>query len=311
MGYPESARGLKVLLVLLAFMVIGCEKEPVIMVLPGQENPASELLHKALEEVRARSGRRIEICDITQHPNPPTRTARGHHDWNDGVERIWLSPALARDVQEAVAAHELGHVLQKAGGYCQTATRRDSEGNPVFPELTLLGTTINSLVMDVMADKWALKRGFAVAESLREDAVPRALRDIEKNPDQPEAVNWQEYYGVLERVAEMEQSPEGLTGHFLLPPEVRTQILAVGYAKYKLRFEPLGLFEELDRRWEQNRPKARALGNDIVSLVKNTGYDTREECEASMIAAIEFLKIPPPLIIVKRPLTGEIVWPKS
>jgi ABC-type branched-subunit amino acid transport system ATPase component len=81
----------------------------------------------------------------------------GHHDWDNLSEHIWLSPNLPYEIQEAVAAHELAHVLQKAQGYCQTASQRYANQQPIFPQLYRLGGRVNSLVLDVMADHWAAK----------------------------------------------------------------------------------------------------------------------------------------------------------
>jgi len=279
--------------------------------LPGQIEPASDSLLSAIQELEEKIGRPIQFLDITTHPNPTVRSARGHHDWDGLSERIWLNPNLSHDDQEAVAAHELAHILQKAEGYCQTATQRDSSGQPILPEVNLLGRSINSLVEDVMADRWAIERGFKVIDGLRSDALPKALADARKmNPEDEAALNWNAYYASMENLAQIIESGEQIQGHILLGQEIRTQILAIGYANLKLRLSPFDLFSELDAIWANRRPKARALGIDIAALVGSIGVANRDLSERATIAVLEYLRIHPRLIVVKRSITGEVVWPK-
>jgi len=282
-----------------------------VLKLPGQIEPASRSLLSAIQEVEEKVGRPIRFFDITTHPNPTVRSARGHHDWDDSNERIWLNPHLSHDDQEAVAAHELAHVLQKAEGYCQTATMRDASGQPILPELNLLGRSINSLVGDVMADRWAIERGFKVVDGLRADALPRALEDARKmNPAEEVALNWNAYYSSMKNLAQIIESGQQIHGPILLGPEIRTQILAIGYANLKLRLSPFDLFPELDALWLNRRPKARTLGIDISALIDSIGVENRDLSKRATIAVLEYLRIPPPLIVVKRPITDEIIWPK-
>jgi len=281
------------------------------MVLPGQGRPASDSLLGAMAEVQRRISRPIGIYDVTAHPNPTVRQARGHHDWDDEQERIWLNPNLSYEVQEAVAAHELAHVLQKAEGYCQTASQRNKNGQPVMPEINLLGRSINSLVMDVMADRWAAQRGFDIEGELRSDALPKALGDVKRrNVGEQEAVDWNRYYSTLRNLAESIASGESIHGPLVLPAEVRTQIRAVGYANLRLRLSPYNLFEDLDSLWMTYWPRARELGIEIAALVERVGTGDRGLCEKAIIAVVEFLNIPPELIVVRRPDTQEIVWPE-
>lgn len=280
------------------------------MKLPGQIKPASDLLLAAIQDVQEQIGRPIEFCDITTHPIQSVRHSRGHHDWDNTRERIWLNPNLSYDDQEAVAAHELAHVLQKADGYCQTATKRDKKGRPIIPELNLLGRTINGLITDTMADRWAAQRGFKIEEGLKADALPKALNDAKnKRPGELEYVDWDSCYFTLKNLAQMFESGEQIIA-VTLPPEVKTQIRAVFYANLKLRLSPFGLFSELDSVWAENLPKARDLGIEITALVENIGTDNREQCKRATISIIQHLNIPPPLLIVKRPDTEEIAWPE-
>ena len=282
------------------------------MKLPGQTIGASKLLSETHKEVQERIGRPIVFLDITTHPNPATRHARGHHDWDASTERIWLDPKLPYEAQEAVAAHELMHVLQKAEGFCQTASIRDTQGDPLIPAITLLGTTINSMIMDEMADRWAMSRGFKVEEGLKADALPRALADVKKKkPNEQEHTNWQEYNADIERIAQEIASGLSLQGPIALKPEVNTQIRAVQYANLRLRLSCFGLFSELDSLWAEYWPKARSVGQEIANIVESIGVDDPETCESCMIAVIEYLNMNPELLCVKLPLTGEVIWPKQ
>jgi len=289
---------------------LGCSKETKILKLPGQTTPASDLLVRAVRDVEDDMGRPIQFFDITTHQNPSVRSARGHYDWDSSSERIWLNPNLSYNDQEAVAAHELAHVLQKAQGYCQTASQRNENGQAIFPEINLLGQTINSLVTDVMADRWAAQRGFEVEEGLKVDALPRALNDVKnKKPDEQESKDWKTYYSTLQEWAKIIESGRQIQETVILPPEVRTQIRAVGYANLKLRLSPFGLFSELDSLWAGYWPEARKLGVEIADLVQAIGTDNKSQCERATISIIEHLNIPPELMVVKEPNTGEIVWP--
>jgi IrrE N-terminal-like domain len=281
------------------------------LLLPGQTTDVSDLLLGTIHEVETQIGRPIAIRDITSHPNAAARTSRGRHDWDANTEIIWLNPKLSHDDQEAVAAHELAHVLQKAEGYCQVATKRDKDGQPIFPKLTLLGTTINSMLTDVMADQWAASRGFKVNEGLETDALPKAIADIQAiDSREPESVDWDAYYSVLTKLAASVCSGAEIKSPVVIGnPEIKTQIRAVWYAGMRLRLSPHGLFDKLDTVWAQLRPEARRLGSEIYSLVNTKGCDNKGGCEASVVVVIEHLKIPPWLLVVKRPLTDEIIWP--
>lgn len=282
------------------------------MKLPGQTISASKLLLETHKEVRERIGRPVVFLDITTHPNPATRNAQGHHDWDASSERIWLHPKLPYEAQEAVAAHELMHVLQKAGGFCQTASIRDAHGNPLILAITLLGTTVNSMVMDEIADRWAISRGFKVQEGLKADALPRALSDVKnKKPNEQEHTNWQDYNADLERIAQALSSGLSLQGPIALKPEVNTQIRAVQYAGLYFRLSRFGLFPELDGLWARYWPEARSLGQKIAAIVEGIGVQDSDTYRSSMVEVIEYLNINPKLLCVKLPLTGEVIWPKQ
>ena len=282
------------------------------MKLLGQTVRASKLLLETHREAQEKIGKPIIFLDITTHRSPATRQARGHHDSVASTECIWLDPELPYHTQEAVAAHELMHVLQEAGGFYQTASLRDDQGNPLIPAITWLGTTINSMIMDEMADRWAISRGFKVKDELRIDVLPRALADVKsKKPNEQEHMNWQEYYADMERIAQVISSGLPIHGPIVLKPEALTQIRGVHYAGLRLRLSRFGLFSELDSVWAELWPEARSLGQDVANIAEGIGVDDRRACESSMIAVIEYLNINPRLLCVKLLLTGEVIWPEQ
>jgi hypothetical protein len=163
-----------------------------------------------------------------------------------------------------------------------------------------------------MADRWAVQRGFKVEEGLKTDALPRALSDAKsKETGEQESVNWATYYSTLEYWANIVESGELVQGPIGLPTEVETQIRAVAYANARLRFGPFGLFSELDKVWAEYWPEARVLGGKIAAIVETIGIDNRQQCDKSMISLVEYLGLPPQLMVVKRPSTGEVVWPSK
>lgn len=282
------------------------------MKLPGQIVSASKLFLNTHQKVQKKIRRPIIFLDITTHPRPSTRYARGHHDWDAFKERIWLDPKLPYGIQEAVAAHELMHVLQKSKGFCQTASVPDARGNPLIPAISSLGTEINGMIMDGIADQWAISRGFKIEDELRTYALPRALADVKiKRPNEQEYINWQAYNADIERITQVVSSGLIIQGPIALRPEVKTQIRAVQYAKLCLRLSIFGLFTELDRLWAEFWPEARSLGQNVMDIAENIGMKDYQTCKTSMIAVIEYLGINPWLICVKQPLTEEVIWPKK
>jgi hypothetical protein len=130
------------------------------------------------------------------------------------------------------------------------------------------------------------------------------------NPAEEIALNWNAYYSSMKNLAQIVESGQQISGPIFLGQEIRTQILAIGYANLKLRLSPFDLFLELDAVWSNRRPKARTLGIEISALVDSIGVENRDLSERATIAVLEYLGIPPPLIVVKRPITDEIIWPK-
>lgn len=281
------------------------------LTLPGQTIEATDLLKAAISETEEQIGHSVVFADITKHPNPAKWAGRGFHSWDGQIETIWLNPTILYHEQEAVAAHELAHVIQTVEGFYQTASKRCPSGEYVIPAISLLGTKITSSVLDVMADEWAADRSFQIVESLKVDALPKAMTDIRKNPDEEEYTDWVKYQEQLKDIAKAIREEVPLQIPAVLRPEVKTQIRAVGYAGLRLRFSPHGLFGEQDNEWLKYKPTARELGIELANLIEEIGVINKENCKSCIIAIIERLGISPELLSVKSPLTGVTVWPKT
>jgi hypothetical protein len=162
-----------------------------------------------------------------------------------------------------------------------------------------------------MADHWAIKQGFKVEEGLQNDALPRALNDVKrKKPNEQESNDWKTYYSALQDWANVIVSGRQIQHAVILPAEVGTQIRAACYANLKLRLSLLGLFFELDGLWAEYWPEARKLGIEITNIVETVGTGSKAQCERATISIINHLNIPPALLMVKNPNTGESIWPK-
>ena len=283
------------------------------MKLPGQIISASALLSKTHQETQKQIRKSIIFLDITNHPNLAIRQlVRGYHDCDASTERIWLDPKTPYDAQEAIAAHELAHVLQEMAGFCKTASIQDTRGNTLIPALAVLVIRIDNMIMDEMADQWAIDRGFNVKDALRFASSPMIFSDIKiKKPNKQEYTNWQEYYSDMERIAQLISSNRRIKGPLVLKPEVNTQILAVDYAGLCLRLARFNLFSEFDSLWAEFWPEARSLGQKIANIVESIGINECQTCQSATIAVIEYLNINPKLLHVELPLTGEVIWPKQ
>ncbi len=282
------------------------------MKLPGQTINASELLSKTHQEAQKQIGKPIIFLDISTHPNPAIRqVVRGYHELDASTEYIWLDPKIPHDAQEAIAAHELVHVLQEAAGLCKTTSIQDTRGNPLIPAIAILGTRIDNMVMDEIADRWAINRGFKIEDALRIAISSTFFSGIRmRQPDKKEHSDWQEYYADMERIAQAINSNPRIKGPLTLRPEVNTQILAVDYAGLRLRFARFNLFAEFDGLWSEFWPKARSLGQEVANIVESIGINGCQKCQAATIAVIKYLNINPMLLYVITPLTGEVIWPK-
>lgn len=296
----------------MAIFTLDCSKETNILRLPGQTIAASDLLIKAVNEIEEMAGKQIEFFDATKHPNPMYRKVRGRSELEGPTIKIWLKPTLAYDDQEAVVGHELAHVLQGLQGWAQTASQYNRSGQPIAPQISDLGSQINSLVADASADSLAAKKGFKTEESLKSDAVPTALAaDLSSmKRDGHEAQNWENLYKSLDTLAKTVNILKDSTEQVMLDQEIETLRAAVHYAKLKIRLSPYGLFTDVDALWSQKLPVTRNKGLEIAELVERNGYDTKEQANKAIIIVIEYLRIPPELLLVKQPISGEIIWPK-
>jgi hypothetical protein len=266
----------------------------------------------AFTEIEEIAGKRIELLDATDHPNPIYRKVRGQCENQGTTLKIWIKPILGYDDQEAVVGHELAHVLQALQGWAQTASQYNRVGQPICPQISDLGSQINSLVADVSADSWAAIRGFKIEESLKYDAVPAALAgnlpSIKR--DGREAHRWENLYKSMNTLARTINSYKDCTQRVRLDQEMETLRAAVHYAKLKIRFSKYGLFTEIDALWAKKLPTARNEGLEIAELVERNGYETKEQANQAIISIIKYLRITPPLLVVKQPISGEVIWPR-
>jgi hypothetical protein len=313
-----KSRYFKFLLVILllmpsiSVMASGCGSEKPTLELPGQSSPASEILVKAINEVQGQLDRPIKIYNLANNPDPTTRSKRGVTIWKKQEIQIWLNPDLQYDDQEAVAAHELAHIVQGVQGYCRTATLVNKNGERIFPTITDLGAKISSMIQDVQADSWADERGFKVEEGLKLDALPRAIESIQQNVASGiiESTDWTSYQTFLSNLAQKYQNGDQVQDA-AIPSEIITQKNAVMYANFKCRLDRYGLFDELDGLFSKYYPKTREMGIEISKIVEENGTENAQECNQAIVKVIEYLKIPPVLMSVRNPETGEIFWPKT
>jgi hypothetical protein len=288
------------------------ERKSDILMLPGQMIAVSGLLMSAITEVEEIAGKRIEFFDATDHPDPMYRKIRGRCEIQGTPLKIWIKPTLEYDDQEAVVGHELAHLLQALQGWAQTASQYNGVGQPICPQISDLGAQINSLVADVSTDSWVAIRGFKIEESLKHDVVPAALAanlpSIKR--DGREAHKWENLYKSMYTLARTINSFKDRTQRVRLDQEIETLRAAVHYAKLKIRFSKYGLFTEIDALWAKELPTARNKGLEITELVERNDYDTKEHAIQAIIGLIKYLRIPPPLLVVKQPISGEIIWPR-
>jgi hypothetical protein len=293
-------------------LVSACSSQKSALELTGQSTPASDILIKAIDEVQGQIDRHIKIYDLAGNPDPTTSTKRGITIWKKREIQIWLNPDLKYDDQEAVAAHELAHIAQGAQGYCRTATLINKNGERIFPTITDLGAKISSMIQDVQADSWAAERGFKVEEGLKLDALPRAIESIQLNIASGiiESTDWTTYQTFLSNLAQKYENGDQVQDS-AIPSEIITQKNAVMYANFKCRLARYGLFNELDELFSKYYPKTREMGIEISKIVEENGTGNAQECNQAIVKVIEYLKIPPVMMSVRNPETGEIYRPKT
>jgi hypothetical protein len=268
------------------------------MELPGQSRYASKRLNEAVAEVEQGLGRNIVFLSLEQHPDPLLRSkVRGYHESSGGDERIWLEAALPYTAQEATAAHELAHVMQREEGYPHASSITGSDGRPLIPALEHLAARINNLVMDESADLWAIGRGFDMGKALGNIGLDKLIAGLNHKSFKAEAAGWDCYYTNLEK-QEREATKSKPGKPFLIGPEVDTQVMALDYAGLSLRLGRYGLFDALDATWAEHWPLSRRMGKELAAIVKLNGVESREECRRALDKIIAFLKIPAPLISI-------------
>jgi hypothetical protein len=259
------------------------------MKLPGQKKSISGLLLKTVREVESRTGGHVKFEAL---PAASGYGGTSKRDPQNKVELISILPKLKPQTAEVIAAHELMHSLQRADGFCilETNSPRDGNGTLVFPWLPLLGSSIESMIQDPLADKWAIARGFDVKLVVKESDLPQLLKSYRsREPIVQDSAEWE-----------------------IPGTNVQTLQWAFTYAGLRVRYSRLNLFNsELDRLLQNIAPVSIALGLQLVQVVDSTGCETRDQCEASVIAIMEKIRIDPRIIRVKQPVTDTIVWPRA
>ena len=86
--------------------------------------------------MQKRLSRPIVFLDITAYPDRLMgELIQGYHESLEGTEGIWLDSRLPYTTQEAIAAHELAHILQKIDAFPQAISINNAAGQPLVPAL--------------------------------------------------------------------------------------------------------------------------------------------------------------------------------
>ena len=115
-----------------------CSNGAPIVRLPGQTEPASKVMIQAINDVQNQIDRPLRFYNIQNYPDQIVRTYNGVTAWKNQEVQIWLNPSLEHYHQEAVAAHELAHILQAIEGYYAIVIEEDEQGQSLFPPLNRL-----------------------------------------------------------------------------------------------------------------------------------------------------------------------------
>ena len=266
------------------------------MKLPGQSRHASKRLNDAIAAVRQGLGRDIIFLSLEQQPDPQLRgTVRGYHESSNGEERIWLDASLPYTAQEATAAHELAHVMQRKEDYPQVSSITGASGQPLIPALEHLAARANNLVMDESADLWAISRGFNMGKVLSNIGLNQLIDRLKHKAVEAEAADWDGYYAGLKKLArEVTGARTGKS--FKIGPELDTQIMALDYAGLSMRLERYCLFDKMDFMWVEHWPLSRKMGKELAAIVKLNGVENRDKCRQALEKIVAFLRVPAPLI---------------
>jgi hypothetical protein len=223
----------------------------------------SDKLKQAVSEVEALTGRKVVFFNIGEGCGQAAPLVQGYRRRQGSNEPIWLNGCLSGPAREATAAHELAHIVQEAARFPR-AEAVYSERNPAAA--ARLAASINNMVLDLNADRWALSRGFDVGAALAESALPTI-------------------------VAELGQSIRKGTGSHARV-EINDRVLAVDYAALKLRAGRFGLFDELETLWLQRWPRSRRLGRRIVDALTATRFSSPASCGNAMKKMLTILNVP-------------------
>jgi len=271
------------------------------MKLPGQSRHASKKLGSTLDEIQEGLGHKIVFLPLQNYPNRRLRdTVRGYHDSDDGVERIWLDFTMPYAEQEAVAAHELAHIMQDKDGYPRVFSVKNLQEQPLLDSLERLAARTNNLVMDESADLWAIKHGFDLKKVFSRIRFDDVISAINGNPAQKEAADWKMYYAGLRKIARELKEMNPVRDGFAIGAEAVTQGLALDYAALSLRMGRYGLFDKLDRFWANRWPVSRSKGKELADIVKANGTANPGECRRTFEEILAFLRIPAPLISIRQ-----------
>jgi hypothetical protein len=260
------------------------------MILPGQSRHASRKITETIAEIESGLGLKIQFLSLNRIDDSTIRDrVRGYHDRSGGMERIWLDPRLPYTAQEALAAHELAHVVQRNKGYPHAAS--------LIPTLEQMAARINNLVMDESADLWAIGRGFDMSKALSHIGLDELIKGLNQKAVETEASDWKKYYASIEKLAG--EVNKTRTRHApVIGAEAGTQIMALDYAGLSRRLERFGLFGGLDATWEEHWPISRRMGKELSAIVSANGVGNGEECRRTLEKIIGFLKIPAQLMSI-------------
>jgi hypothetical protein len=270
------------------------------MKLPGQSRHASKKLTNSLSEVQEGLGTSIVFLPLQNYHNRRFRDiVQGYHDREDGTERIWLDATMPYTEQEAIAAHELAHVMQEKESYPRLFSISGPRGKPLSDSLERLTAKSNNLVMDISADLWAVNHGFDLQRAFTLINMDEIISAIQNQPLKKEAADWETYLARLNRLAGELAQTQQAPADYAIGAEADTQGMALDYAALSLRMGRYGLFDRLDRLWTEHWPVSSQMGKEIAAIVKANGTETPQKCRATFRKVIDFLKIPPPLIEIR------------
>lgn len=266
------------------------------MRLSGQ--PIGRNLARACSEVEREIGKPLQLRDTKLHPDYPKFNPRGHHQQTNNAEIIWVRGDLQPPILEAVVAHELMHVLQKARLWPTTAT------SPTCPpEIKKLSVGINSLVKDPIADIWASNRGFGIRADLLEQ-INANVQTLTSGRKAEPSFTWDSITSSIERAY------QGLQNQVIKVNLALLEII-IKYAGIRLRCRALNTsdYVAFDKALKRNFPTVREFGQTVRDLVDQSGYDSPERCLDSMKAVIAHLSFPTDAIAIKTQLTQALLWP--